>query len=137
MIYISYFYLQAFRSVDSCLSCSTEPTKLRSIQTYEGEKDVVVREHQTVNVENLKSVRTRRVTENEDDDTEPQRKRRKRNKDDSVSKDVGSAEEQEKSEKGSVDEKVPHESGEEAKTEEPENVKPEEGTSFISLWHIV
>lgn len=126
-----YFCLQAFRSVDSCLSCSTEPTKLRSIQTYEGEKDVVVIEHNSVNVENLKSVKTRRVTENEDDDTEPQRKRRKRHKEDSVSKDVGSAEEQEKTEKGSVEEKVHQEN------KESESVKPEEGTSLISLWCIV
>lgn len=90
-----------------------------------------MREHQAVNVENLKSVKTRRIIENEDD-TEPQRKRRKKNKDDSVSKDVSSTEEQEKTENENVDEKVPQRNEEETKKEEPE-----EGTSFVSFGCIV
>ncbi len=48
-----YSLFQAFQSVNSCLSTAITPSKLRSIQTFEGEKDVV--QHHR-NTENVKSV---------------------------------------------------------------------------------
>lgn len=67
--------------MNSCLSSSMEPTELRSIQTYDGEKEMVVRRTDEIKVENIRCVKTNVSSEAENDE-EPQKKRRKKNPED-------------------------------------------------------
>jgi La-related protein 7 len=78
-IYLYLLILQAFRSANSCLSNSMEPKDLLSVQTFEGEKDVVAPPMEDVAIDQIQCANVKQ----EPDEEPPAKKRKRRSTDES------------------------------------------------------